>query len=352
MNESKKRVSIAPIEAALMTDADLDKTIAVLQGVQETRKRGRPPKHGQSTYAAVVSKSSAPAKTSNAVSKKKDDIKQPAKAIGSTQAKKEPNAVLQMRKEILEMRKEIAELKKQLAQVLSKQTTASVTQTLRTVNVAASDAQERARRSKNVIIRGIPPTNGDDDENNDSSAAVRAFLTAVCPAVNVENAKLQRLQNSRNDDSSGKRNPVSSVLVVLNSVEDQQAVLKAARHHDKADFNGVFAHEDRTRAQQLQYSECAKQAKDKNRRLAAVELLDQPFRFVVRGDRVRCIDASHSSVAKKSVYVDERTVQLEIQRKQGQKLDEAITNGHVNARRSHTAVSNAATSGEAQGSHH
>ena len=153
--------------------------------------------------------------------------------------------------------------------------------------------------------------------------------------------------NLKNGVSSGKRNPVSSVLVVLNSVEDQQAVLKAARHHDKADFNGVFAHEDRTRAQQLQYSECAKQAKDKNRRLEAVELLDQPFRFVVRGDRVRCIDASQSSVAKKSIYVDDSTVQLEIQRQQRQKLDEAITNGHVNARRSHAAVSTAATSGEA-----
>ena len=345
MNVSKKRVSIAPVDAAFMTDTDLDKTIAVLLGVQETRKRGRPPKQGQPTYAAVVSKSSAPAKTSNAVTKKKDDTKQPAKATGTTQAKKEPNAVLQMRKEILEMRKEIDELKKLLAQVQINQISPTTTQTLRTVNVAASDAQERTRRSKNVIIRGIQPANDEDSTN-----AVRAFLATVCPTVNVENSKLQRLQNSRpkgDNEPQGNRNPVSSVLVVLNSVEEQQIVLKAARHHTNPNYQGVFAHEDRTRAQQLQYSECAKQAKDKNRRLEAVSLLDQPFRFVVRGDRVRCIDAKQSSVDKKSIYVDERKVQLEIQRQQ--RLDQAISSGYVaDTRKSNAASgSTAASSGEA-----
>ena len=330
----------------MVTDADLDKTIAVLLGVKETRKtRGRPPKQGQPTYADVVSKSSAAAQASNASTKKKDGTKKPAKAPGNTQAKKEENAVLQMRKEILELRKEIDELKKLLAQIQINQIAPTATQTLRTVNVAASDAQERARRSKNVIIRGIQPAYDEDSTN-----AVRTFLAAVCPTVNVDNAKLQRLQNSRpkgDEEPQGNRNPAPSVLVVLNSVEEQQIVLKAARHHLHPDYQGVFAHEDRTRAQQLQYSECAKKAKDKNRRLEAAALLDQPFRFVVRGDRVRCIDATQSSVNKKSIYVDERKVQLEIQ--QRQRLNDAISSGHVaDTRKSNAASgSTAASSGEA-----
>jgi hypothetical protein len=196
-----------------------------------------------------------------------------------------------------------------------------------------------------VIVRGIQPSNDGDSMN-----AVRTFLAAVCPTVNVDNAKLQRLQNSGPrgvNETQGNRKPVSSVLVVLNSVEEQQIVLKAAKHHSNSDYQGVFAHEDRTRAQQLQYSECAKQAKDKNRRLEAASLLDQPFRFVVRGDRVRCIDAKQSSAAKKSIYVDERNVQLEIH--QQQRLDQAISTGYVTDTRKSNAASGftAASSGEA-----
>jgi hypothetical protein len=346
--KNQQRFSIAPSQAVTMEDAELNDALLVLQSVKEARKRGRPPTKqteqppSSSSYAAAVCKETATKK-----GPPKGNKKQQGQKSNAGQTKKEENASQRMRKEIAEMRKEIDELKKQLAQVLSKQTTASVTQTLRTVNVVASDAQERARRSKNVIIRGIHSAKNEDE---DDSTAVRAFLAAVCPDINVENAKLQRLQNSRpreNDESASSRNPVPSVLVVLNSVEEQQTVLKAARHHDNPEFKGVFAHEDRTRAQQLQYSECAKQAKDKNKRLESVELLNKPFRFVVRGDRVRCIDFIKSSVGKKSVYVDDRTVQLDIQQRQQQKLDEAINNGHVNDRRSHTAaVSTAAAAGE------
>ena len=68
----------------------------------------------------------------------------------------------------------------------------------------------------------------------------------------------------------------------------------------------MFAHEDRMPAQQLQYSECAKQAKLKNDSLNREGRLDNPFRYVVRGDRVRCIDAIESRYEKKSVYVSEQ----------------------------------------------
>ena len=225
------------------------------------------------------------------------------------------------------MRKEIDELKEQIKQLKYDRTSPSIKQNLRTVNNAVTDVKERERRSKNVVIRGIQPIQGDSPEHDKETA--RAFLKAVCP--NVEPEKVIQLHQSKPSKDKSKSTSTPSILVVLKDVESQKRVLQAARHHDNEQFQGVFAHEDRTQAQQLQFAECSKQAKSRNDKLRADGLLDQPFRFVVRGDRVRCIDKIQFCELKKSCYVSEQQLKQHIDNIG--RVNKAIGDGSINTGR-------------------
>jgi hypothetical protein len=122
--------------------------------------------------------------------------------------------------------------------------------------MVANDAKERERRSKNIIVRGIPPL----EDGQQDLKAVNEFLQAVCEEKVTVN-KVQRLFKSKSDSPS--REPTASILVCLDNQHEQQTALKASRRHSNPDFKGVFAHEDRTRAQLLEYSTSAKQSKKK-----------------------------------------------------------------------------------------
>jgi hypothetical protein len=116
------------------------------------------------------------------------------------------------------------------------------------------------------------------------------------------------------------------VLVVLEDTETQKSVLQMARHHKLQHFHRVFAHEDRTTAEQQQFLDGRKRARASNTQLEQAGLLDQPFRYVVRGDRVRCINVSESRELQKSVYVTEQAVK--------QRIDEVNERNHHRLRNS------------------
>ena len=187
-------------------------------------------------------------------------------------------------------------------------------QSLRATNEAASESEERERRAKNVVIRGIPPSATETD-----LMQVNSFLDAV--GADVHATRVQRIK------SATQRDAVPAILVLLDSRDKQQRVLQHARHHGVTKFSNVFAHEDRTKAQQLQFSECAKAAKTKNAILERSGL-DPLYRYVVRGDRVRCIDLDKSREERTSVYVTEADI------KSWLNLARAITNGSVSNTRS------------------
>ena len=204
---------------------------------------------------------------------------------------------------IYELRKEVDDLKKQLAELQRSHSTPTPKHSLQAVNKAASEANERKRRAKNLIVRGIsPPESGSSEDDTEQ---VKSFFAKVCPDVHVE--KVQRLNTSKSKKGSD-RPPSPAALVIFKDEEEQRVALKAARHHNSSDYKGVFAHEDRTEAQQLEYAEVAKEAKRLNEVLDKKKVLDQPFRYVVRGDRARCIDVSKSKQERKSVYVSDEAL--------------------------------------------
>ena len=266
------------------------------------RRRGRPTNNQRDERAAASSKASATTRPTNTVPSNR------GKASNSTVGKMSKRTNAELHAELNELREQVALLQRKVEALTSARPALTTNQNLRTVNSAVNDVRERERRLKNVVIRGIV----DGDTRDHDEEQVRAFLQAVCPNLDTDAVqKVHRLrhakQNNPSTDSS-KRTPVPSVLVMLNDTETQRKVLKAARHHNSNKFKGVFAHEDRTPAQQMQYAECAKLARNKNEKLNEQRALDQPFRYVVRGDRVRCIDTHQSREREQSVYVTEQQI--------------------------------------------
>ena len=120
----------------------------------------------------------------------------------------------------------------------------------------------------------------------------------------IKVSKIHVLPPSKSLINDHNENNICSAIVELECKEQQRALLNAARRHDPDldEFEGVFMHEDRTKIQQTQYRETANEAKRLNENLKKIDKLDKPFRFVVRANRVRCIDMDQSREQKKSIY--------------------------------------------------
>ena len=110
--------------------------------------------------------------------------------------------------------------------------------------------------------------------------------------------------------------------VVFGSDGQQSAVLQVARHHNLPEHPGVIVHEDRTKAQQLQYRQLAAQARAANLNLEEDKLLG-PFRWVIRTDKLRLINADASRIARQSVYCKQEQLALA----------QAIARGRISNRR-------------------
>ena len=118
---------------------------------------------------------------------------------------------------------------------------------MRAIKLVANDNKERERRAYNVVVYGIP--SNESDPGHDATT-VKKFLSSTCDEVIVVK-KVQRLHHAKpkeHNSMSQCKQTTSAVLVALSSPEEQQKVLRAVRHHTLSEFEGVFAHEDRTQA--------------------------------------------------------------------------------------------------------
>ena len=264
------------------------------------------------------------------------------KKLYADAAKNVPNS--ELHKIILELQAKVEQLQARVSQLEQKNTqksdqtnhTIPPKVSLSAINNAANDSLERERRSKNVIIRGLEYTG---NENENTSEKVEEFLSAVCHK-GMKVKKAQRLHSRSLNIVENIPSKVPSILVVLNDADEAKEGLKNARHHTDDQFKGVFAHDDRTKAQQYEYSEIAKLTKKKNEQLKSVNLLDQPFRYVVRSDRVRCIDVQQSKDQKKSIYIDDKDVKQKIEEHLNcTRLNNGIENGAINPHRGSTIPS-------------
>jgi hypothetical protein len=300
---NNRRDSIAPAEASRMDDADVATSIAVLQSIQEERKKPGRPKGSQSqkSYAAATA-AAAPSSSSSTVPSKKTP-----KATNKQQKEKTmSNAELCTLVRSLQTKLAASESRiEALEQALKSKPAPTPRQQLQVVNLAVRDSAERERRASNIIIRGLQPATGVDD-----SDIVSTFLQSACKENAPVFTAVRRLRTKvRSETETNESEQLACpILVSFSDTNQSDLVLRCAPLRSAPIHGGAFAHEDRTPAQQQQFLDCSRVATKRNGVLASHSLLRHPFLWVVRGDRVRCTDADKSSLAQKSVYVPDTDV--------------------------------------------
>ena len=176
------------------------------------------------------------------------------------------------------------------------------------LSIVAKEQREKEIKTKNVVIRGLKlpdETNLTTDEvATAATETVKKFVARVTAdsAKNVNVREVHRIPQSKLSKETNVSPLSYSAVVVLESDEQQRALLSVARRHNIEEYKNVFAHEDRTKAQQAQYRELKSEARAKNAELLIEGKLDKPFRYVVRAGGVRCIDADRLRENKKSIY--------------------------------------------------
>ena len=159
------------------------------------------------------------------------------------------------------------------------------------VNLAASEQEDRRQRESNVIITGLKAT-----ESNTQEAVLAYFEEAGLGHIKVRHVKrLRPKANSKTPDM---------FQVVLENQEQRNEALLQVKHRELPNFNGVFMREDRTPAQQAEFSKLNNERFRKNEELKQLELLDKPFRYIIHrwSGTVRCIDEPESSKFRKYIF--------------------------------------------------
>lgn len=195
---------------------------------------------------------------------------------------------------------QIIELQKQLdvADKSTPQSKPTAVQNRKTTNMVTNEAKERDRRSKNLILRNIE---AEGDAGNDK-LAVENFIEQICsPENRPVVVKVQRITKTTEG--------TNSVQVIFKDKESRDTVYKATKNHNINKFANVFAHQNRTKAEQQQYFELNSLRTKKNEQLDKLELLDNPFRWVVCDKRIRCINTVQSRTEKKSIYVFDKELE-------------------------------------------
>jgi hypothetical protein len=70
-----------------------------------------------------------------------------------------------------------------------------------------------------------------------------------------------------------------------------------------SNFKSVYIRPDRTVSEQAEFNRLHKELKEASDDLAKHNLLNNPFRFVIRGDRVRCVDVKETLDNNKHPFV-------------------------------------------------
>ena len=158
------------------------------------------------------------------------------------------------------------------------------------LNAVATETKAKVERERNIIVIGAvsPGSNGEND-----AQAVKGVLQAIgCDPSCV--------QRTHRITTGGAAAP--SLCATLANKEHVLTVISNSRKLKSlgGTHASIFIRPDRTLAEQHLFRALLTQKKKANEQLGV--LLDKPYRWVIRSDRIRCIDIDQSRTACKSVY--------------------------------------------------
>lgn len=173
------------------------------------------------------------------------------------------------------------------------------------VKAIATNAKLAANRATNVVVVGVSESSAIDPKVSDEHDLAEAVSIIQATGALAQVKSVRRMRPSGNGrKQSTSSNPIP-LIVELSSEIEKESVLNSARNLGKSErFKKVFIRKDRTPDEQNAYVKLCQEQRAANADLQSNGKLDQPFRFVVRGDRVKCIDVSKKDNLGRHPYVE------------------------------------------------
>ena len=153
-------------------------------------------------------------------------------------------------------------------------------------------------KAKNAIFLGIQPAEGDqlarDAADRKKVTEIVDFLKVSAKVISVRRVTTNENKRASQTASSASILPSipSPVVVEFDNEKMRNSVIASAKILVTSKFSHVYIRPDRTIAEQVTFNRLYKERKEANSGLEKHGNLDKPFRFVVRGDTVRCVDVS------------------------------------------------------------
>jgi hypothetical protein len=150
--------------------------------------------------------------------------------------------------------------------------------------VTEQNNKMQAIKATRVVIYGLLSTQNNDDDK----AAVKGVIEAIKTGSTHKIVHKLPASLSASADSLATQ----PIVVQFEDVETRNSILAAAKNLSKDDDyrNKVFVSPDRTPSEIDTFSKLNKNRKKYNDALDANKVLNQPFRFVIRGGRLKCIN--------------------------------------------------------------
>jgi hypothetical protein len=159
------------------------------------------------------------------------------------------------------------------------------------VRILKTNEKLAASRASKVVIAGIEPSTCNDlrEASTHDTNAARSVIAAT--GVQAVVKSVTRMKVSRRGQQNNAPVSPPPLIVELESPDQRDTVLRASKAlAGRDEFRNVFIRPDRTPDEQAIFKDLLKERAQANKELG--ERLGRPYRFVIRGDRVQCIDVS------------------------------------------------------------
>lgn len=155
--------------------------------------------------------------------------------------------------------------------------------------IKQNEKMEEDRATK-VVMVGISESQTEEEDVQKAVKVIRALNTGK----NIIIKSVRRLKKKPSKDQAGTTVPYAVPLVVeVESKEIRNEIVASAKNLSKlAEYKNTYIRPDRTPAEQTEFINLYKARNNENDNLKKNNKLDNPFRYVIRGDRIRCIDTT------------------------------------------------------------
>ena len=160
------------------------------------------------------------------------------------------------------------------------------------IKAVKADNIMKESRASSLIISGLKESMSSttDEIYDDDIKEVKKILDAIEMPVPIKKVYRMKRKSTEAKDSSKPRTPTPLVVELHTNEAKNQVLASAHKLAGESSFKDVYLRPNRTPAEQAEVNRLVKEKNEANEDLKKNGMLGRPFYFVIRGERLRCID--------------------------------------------------------------